>query len=387
MGLLNNIRSHVEKLKHDSADDLTRWGRLVLFQVQLWPFCLRRLRENNATAMSAALSFRTIFAMIPTLVLALLVAKSLNALQDTHSTLQRIFEATGIAQIVVYEVDGPAPGEAAGDAAGQGLADSAPAATAPADQGSANPNVSAENETTSKGVSLADQIQTIADSLESKLTLGRIGPVGAALLIWSALTLLTTIERSLNRIYGARRSRALHRRIMLYWAALTLGPVALAAAFYLARQMTQHLPQDLVAAHVLRALAWASEVAVGIVLLALLYKFMPNTRVSFSSALTAALVAVLLWVAAKWAFSLYIQAVVGKRSLYGALGLLPLFFLWLNFSWLIFGQDRGYSKSGAVRDGKPPSSWPTATTLQLSTRLRLTPRPARRRICPGGERT
>ena len=282
---------------------------------------MRRLGENNAMAMSAALSFRTIFAMIPTLVLALLVAKSLNALEDTHSTLERIFEATGISQIEIqYEQE---VGEVGGGLSGE--------------EGGVEAGVDRGDEVGGGDVvSLADQIQEIADSLESKLTLGRIGPVGAALLIWSALTLMTTIERSLNRIYGARRSRPLHRRVMLYWSALTLGPIALATAVYLARQMTAHLPEGLLAEYVIRGLAWSSEVAVGIVLLGMLYKFMPNTRVSFRSALTAALVAVLLWLGAKWCFSLYIEAVVGKRSLYGALGLLPLFFLWLNFSWLIF---------------------------------------------------
>ena len=310
MGLLKNIREHIERLKQDSAEDLTRWGRLILFHVHLWPFCMRRLGENNAMAMSAALSFRTIFAMIPTLVLALLVAKSLNALEDTHSTLERIFEATGISQIEIqYEQE---VGEVGGGLSGE--------------EGGVEAGVDRGDEVGGGDVvSLADQIQEIADSLESKLTLGRIGPVGAALLIWSALTLMTTIERSLNRIYGARRSRPLHRRVMLYWSALTLGPIALATAVYLARQMTAHLPEGLLAEYVIRGLAWSSEVAVGIVLLGMLYKFMPNTRVSFRSALTAALVAVLLWLGAKWCFSLYIEAVVGKRSLYGALGLLPLF--------------------------------------------------------------
>ena len=42
--------------------------------------------------------------------------------------------------------------------------------------------------------------------------------------------LLITLESSLNRIFEAPRSRAVARRIVLYWATITLGPILIVAA-------------------------------------------------------------------------------------------------------------------------------------------------------------
>jgi len=47
-------------------------------------------------------------------------------------------------------------------------------------------------------------------------------------------------------------------------------------------------------------------------------------------------VAVPLWLVAKWGFSLYVRNLVAKGNIYGVLGLLPLFLMWLNLSWWIF---------------------------------------------------
>jgi len=43
-----------------------------------------------------------------------------------------------------------------------------------------------------------------------------------------------------------------------------------------------------------------------------------------------------LWLLAKWGFAVYVTEIVAKGNLYGALGLLPLFFIWVNLSWSIF---------------------------------------------------
>jgi len=70
--------------------------------------------------------------------------------------------------------------------------------------------------------------------------------------------------------------------------------------------------------------------------LSALYSFLPNTRVQFRPAVAGATVAVLLWLAAKWGFTLYVRKCVATGNLYGALGLLPLFLIWLNVCWLAF---------------------------------------------------
>jgi membrane protein len=90
-----------------------------------------------------------------------------------------------------------------------------------------------------------------------------------------------------------------------------------------------------------------APILVGILLLAMVYALMPNTKVNFAWAVGGATVAVPLWLVAKWAFALYVTKLVAVGSLYGTLGLLPLFLMWLNLSWLLFLFGAEIAHTGA----------------------------------------
>jgi membrane protein len=82
-----------------------------------------------------------------------------------------------------------------------------------------------------------------------------------------------------------------------------------------------------------------------VLVLAAVYKLLPNTSVRWASAIGGAAVATVLWLVAKWAFGLYVDRLVLKGNLYGVLGVLPLFLLWLYCSWLIllFGAELAHT--------------------------------------------
>ena len=245
--------------------------------------------------------------MIPALVLAILVLKSVGVLQQGKEPLRKWLDTVGITKItIVQEASESSTQSESTDRPGE------------------------------KIISAADEIEKLVERVEQKLTFRRIGPIGVVLLIWTAITLLTTIERSLNRIYGARQSRSLSRRVMIYWSSLTLGPIVLVAAGYFGEKLTATFHNLPILSGLLEVVGWTGPILVGIFLLAGLYKLLPNTKVSFQWALGGALVAVPLWLLAKWGFGLYIREVVPRGSIYGALGLLPIFLMWLNLSWTIF---------------------------------------------------
>jgi membrane protein len=307
--IMKNIRQLMQQLEQalsNPREEFGRFTRFIFFQIELWRFCVRRLRENNVMAMGAALSFRTIFAMIPVLALALLVMKSVGALEDSRAGLHRFLEASGFTQIITVQETQPAT-------------DTAPGESPPGEI-----------------INVADRIEEVVDNVSSKLTFQRIGPVGGALLIWTALTLLTTMEESLNRIFGARSDRSTPRRVLLYWSTMTLGPIVLAVASYLGQRTVDTVRGAPGASWLIMALGWVGPIVVGVIVLALVYALLPNTSVRFQAAVGGAAVAVPLWLVAKWGFSLYVRNLVAKGNIYGVLGLLPLFLMWLNLSWWIF---------------------------------------------------
>ena len=58
----------------------------------------------------------------------------------------------------------------------------------------------------------------------------RLGAAGLLVLLASALSLMLTIDRTLNGIWRVRKPRPIAQRVLVYWAALTLGPLALGAS-------------------------------------------------------------------------------------------------------------------------------------------------------------
>ncbi len=300
-----NLHERIDNLLEEPRHQLSRGARFLRTQVELWRFCARRLHENNLGAMSAALSFRTIFALIPTLVLTFLVLKSMGIIEDGKRALREVLDTSGFAQVVAVETVNP-EGE------------DETAATEP------------------RVVTAADQIERLVDDVERQLTFARIGPIGALVMIWTAMTLLTTLESSLNRIFGAPRSRALTHRVIMFWSALTLGPVLIMAAVF-AGGSAIHLAETLPGiGWLVKAVGWLTPAVVGVLVVAAGYKLIPNTHVRFRAAIGGAIVAVPAWMVARWAFAIYVERFVVEGNLYGVLGLLPLFLIWLNVSWSIF---------------------------------------------------
>ena len=315
-----------------------RVGRVVHTQVRIARLCLRRMAEHNATAMSAALCFRTLFAMIPTLVLAFLVLRAMGVTQDMRQDVHRLLDSVGLGQIQVASEE-PLP------ATGVQPVDTQPAltATAPTTSPAAQPGGA-------KVARLSDWIERLIANVESQLTVGKLGPIGVLLLVWAAVSLLSTVEAYLNRIFEAPESRSVVRRLLLYWSVITLVPIVLTAAFATTSGLLAQLAARPILAWLVAPLVWLGRIVVSMLLLALVYMLMPNTRVRFKPAFTAALLAVPLWALAEWGFSVYVKGLVGKGSLYGTLGLIPLFLIWLNLCWLIFLFSAEYAHAASNVD-------------------------------------
>jgi membrane protein len=316
------------------GEELGRLARFVQFQIRLWRFCAARLHTNNLPAMAAALSFRTIFALIPILVLAFLAAGALGVIDDSKQSLRAFLEASGFSQIGVVAEETSQPSSRAAPA-------SAPEA-----------------------INVADEILQLVERVESKLTVQRIGPIGAALLIWTALSLLSTMEQSLNRVFGAARSRSTIRRVLLYWSAMTLGPIMVALAIFVSQRAMFTAKEVPLLSLIVGPLIWLGPTLVGILVLTATYILLPNTAVNRKAALGGATVAVLFWLIARWAFAVYVDRFVLKGNLYGILGVIPLFLLWLNLSWLIFlfGAELAHTAANIRRLNLPEEDEPQIVT-------------------------
>jgi membrane protein len=177
---------------------------------------------------------------------------------------------------------------------------------------------------------------------------------GAVGVFFSALLMISAIDRALNRIWHVHKRRKPVQGFMVYWTVLTLSPVLLGASLAVSSYLlTATALVDLnapgfVAGLVLRVLPFAGEVGA----LLFLYTAVPNRRVPVRHALAGAVVAAALFELAKAGFALYVRMMPGFEAIYGALATIPLFLIWLYVCWLVVLLGAEWTQAlGTYRSG------------------------------------
>jgi membrane protein len=335
------LHAYLEWLIDRPVAELSRVQRGLRFAVDLARHCARELRRNGAGEMAAALTYRTIFSLVPLLMVSMLVFRLFGDMDAAARELQEA--AYGFFN---YQVDATRPEAAAFKKL------------------------------------LDERILDVVRGV-SGLHYEAIGMLGALLLIWAALSLLVSFENAANRVYRAPRGRGWLMRVGVYWAVLTLGPILLLVVRYAAQFWLQRAERLPFAGPLLSPLGGFGTLAGSFLALSLLYKLLPNTLVRWRPAIAGAFVAAALWDASKWTFGLYVGRALPYLKLYGAIGLVPLFLFWLYTNWLIvlFGLEIAFTLQalrgrvfenpdprGALAAGDPQWLLPLVTAIARSSR-------------------
>lgn len=278
--------------------------------------------RNRCPVRAAALAYTTLLALIPLLVVVLSVSR--NFLKDTSADLVPKLLDRVVAVAAPQLEYLPASGET-------------PAATT-----GGQVTISARGRQQA-----VEQIQSFLGNIDA----GKLGTIGTLLLIVVAIRLLMTIEASFNDIWGVTRGRSIWRKVVYYWAALTLAPLLLVGAVAVTGRVefAQLAGKLLVAPWIERfllklllfVLLWAG--------FTLLYVLMPNTRVRWPAALAGGVLGGSLWQVNNLLNTMYISRVVTYSKIYGALGIIPVFLAGLYISWLIvlLGAQVSYAAQNA----------------------------------------
>ena len=164
----------------------------------------------------------------------------------------------------------------------------------------------------------------------------KLGVAGLAVLLVTAIAMILTIDRTLNGIWRVRKTRPLTQRVLIYWAAITLGPLLLAASLALtsyvlsaSRGLVGALPISL---RFLLDVVQFSLVAGGV---AALFRYVPNTYVKWAHAWVGGIFVAAGIELAKKALALYLSAVPSYSLVYGAFATLPILLVWIYVSWVI----------------------------------------------------
>ena len=164
----------------------------------------------------------------------------------------------------------------------------------------------------------------------------KLGGAGLAVLLVTAIALILTIDRTLNAIWRVRKPRPLAQRVLIYWAAITLGPLVLAASLAVTSYVVS-ASSGLVGALPI-SLRFVLDVAQFFLVvsgMAALYRYVPNTYVKWSHAFVGGLFVASGIEIGKKILSLYLSAVPTYSMVYGAFAALPILLVWIYVSWVI----------------------------------------------------
>ena len=417
---MNRLLNYLIDAIRSPREQLSRGQQFLRKSIDLVVYCYRQLNRQRADGMAAELTYRTIFALIPVVVLGLVMFRVVGGLEDVQAKVEnQLFSFFGVPDVtegyeplLPLETFDPIPqtrepqdqrpetGRKTGVETGADQTstpasssqrtqppafspDSQPASTpfenpleskpliqptlnTPVGELSAenptNPDLtvasnastgtpeqtSPEKETAQRSeknneanveaaqqarISIRRTLHDLADKVSS-VDFASIGVFGLLLFTYAAVALANAAEHLFNRIYEAPSKRPAHLRLAIHWSILTLGGGLLAMSLYLSSQVVEWFGNTEGREAIKPMLTHCVSLVASWILLFLVYALMPNTRVSVRAAAIGAAVSAILWELAKYGFQIYLSEAV-PYSLYGSLGLIPLFLFWIYLTWLL----------------------------------------------------
>lgn len=266
----------------------SRFGPALISAGQFAAFAVRRFFAERLTAAAASLTYSTLLAIVPLLVIAFAILSGFSAFDAVKERMQEVFLSAVV-----------------------------PEAGAAIEEYIANFTRNANNLTA----------------------------VGIVALAVTALLLLSTIEQTLNRIWHVERPRPVLVRFLIFWAILTLGPLLIGGSFTL----TSDLMNLAGSVEILNTggTIYASRlqetwlvntlisIAINTIGFTALFVLVPARRVRIWHAAIGASLAAVAFEILSWGFNSFLTSGSSYETIYGALAAVPVFLIWIYTSWMV----------------------------------------------------
>lgn len=197
---------------------------------------------------------------------------------------------------------------------------------------------------------LIDMLLDKAGNIINTARSGGVGLVSALFFVWTIIWLLFQVERVFNNVWGIRKvPRKLYKRFSFYIVFVLLAPFVVlifGAGIAAYSNLSSYIGLNFVDYRVIgQILAWLIFYVIVVFTLSAMYKFIPAAKVIYKHSLKAALITGFVFVVFQY---LYLETqvfVTRLNGVYGAIAAVPLFLIWMNFSWqiIIYGAQLGYA--------------------------------------------
>ncbi|NIQ37173.1 MAG: YihY family inner membrane protein [Proteobacteria bacterium] len=181
--------------------------------------------------------------------------------------------------------------------------------------------------------------QTIIMESIQKLSqnLAAFSVLGLLFLAFVSVSLLNTVEGAFNAIWRVREKRPLLGKFSSFWSVITFSPILLACSIFLSGKFGETTIGGILLRYPYFQILAKYGLPNAMIFAAVffMYTMLPYTKVRVFPATIGSITATLLFQVARKGFELYIVKVATFDKLYGILGAIPVFLLWIYLSWVV----------------------------------------------------
>ena len=197
---------------------------------------------------------------------------------------------------------------------------------------------------------IIDSLLQAADNIVVTAESGLFGFLSMGTFIWIVLSLMMTVRRVFNNVWKVDREQSFLKMIGVILGITILAPFVVILFFtgsvVYSNVLDLLFPSQFFLSGELKSfLSWVLFAALSILVMSLMFKYIPGTKVQMRHAFKGALVSGLVFTAVQYLY-LETQVMVAKQSaIYGVLAALPLFMVWLNLGWtiMLYGAELSYA--------------------------------------------
>ncbi len=230
---------------------------------------------------------------------------------------------------------------------------------------------------------MPEQIQTfIHNVLEivGGINPAALGSVGGIVFLVIIFKLLSGIEESFNQIWGVQASRAVGDKIRNYLLVIVIAPALMLVANTGSAAIQAFAGQ---VAWMGTLVSWFIQLA-PVLILALafvaVFMFLPNTKVGFKAAVSGGLSSALLIIVVQAIVLKFSTTLFQKYAIYGSFASIPIFLFWLHLNWviLLFGAEFAFAiqnrdtyaqERASARANMVSKLWVAFSTMQEAVRV------------------
>ena len=194
-----------------------------------------------------------------------------------------------------------------------------------------------------------DTILGFANNIINSAQSGAMGLISALMFAFIVIWMMLNVERVFNNVWMVRKTRSIIKRLSFIIALVLLSPFVVMVFFtgtIVSSNILGYLGLDYEGLTGFKTLlTWLLFAIIATFTFSAMYKFIPNAKVHYASALSAAIPAALVFTVVQYLY-LETQVFVTRLStIFGAFAAVPLFMVWINIGWFIIliGAELAYA--------------------------------------------